>query len=326
MIGRREFITLLGSAAAAWPLVARAQQAKPVVGLLAGGTAKAYAQLLSAFLQGLNETGYIEGRSVAIEQRWAEGNYQRLPALADDLVQRQVSVLVALTTPAALVAKAATATIPVVFTTVGDPVQLGLVSSLSRPGSNVTGATHLNVELAPKLLETIREAVPAATSVALIVNPTNPNAETVANGMRSAAGTLGISLHVLRVGNDADLDDAFAKLPQLRAGALAVTSDVFLFSRREQIAAVALRQGLPSIYPQRDFAAAGGLMSYAGNNADGYHQAGIYAGRILKGEKPADLPVHQTTKVELVVNLRTAKALGITVPMTLLARADEVIE
>jgi putative tryptophan/tyrosine transport system substrate-binding protein len=314
---RREFITLLGGTAALWPVAARAQQAKPVVGLLAGGTAKAYAQLLSAFLQGLNETGYIEGRSVAIEQRWAEGNYQRLPALADDLVQRQVSVLVALTTPAALVAKAATATIPVVFTTVGDPVQLGLV---------VTGATHLNVELAPKLLETIREAVPAATSVALIVNPTNPNAETVANGMRSAAGTLGISLHVLRVGNDADLDDAFAKLPQLRAGALAVTADVFLFSRREQIAAVALRQGLPSIYPQRDFAAAGGLMSYAGNNADGYHQAGIYAGRILKGEKPADLPVHQTTKVELVVNLRTAKALGITLPMTLLARADEVIE
>ena len=194
---RREFITLLGGAAVGWPLTASAQQVKPVVGLLAGGTAKAYAPLLSAFLQGLNETGYAEGRSVAIEQRWADGNYQRLPALADDLVQRQVSVLVALTTPAAVVAKAATATIPVVFTTIGDPVQLGLVSSLSRPGSNVTGATHLNVELSPKLLETIREAVPAATSVALIVNPTNPNAETVANGMRSAAGTLGISLQRL---------------------------------------------------------------------------------------------------------------------------------
>jgi len=325
MIGRRDFITLLGGAVA-WPLAAHAQQAKPVVGLLAGGTAKAYAQLLSAFLQGLNETGYIEGRSVVIEQRWAEGNYQRLPALADDLVQRQVSVLVALTTPAALVAKAATATIPVVFTTVGDPVQLGLVSSLSRPGSNVTGATHLNVELAPKLLETIREAVPAATSVVLIVNPTNPNAETVANGMRSAAGRLGMSLNVLRVGNDADLDDAFAKLPQLRAGALAVTADVFLFSRREQIAAVALRQGLPSIYPQRDFAAAGGLMSYAGNNVDGYHQAGVYAGRILKGEKPMDMPVVQLSKFDLVINLKTAKALGLSLPPGLLSIADEVIE
>ena len=213
-----------------------------------------------------------------------------------------------------------------VFTTIGDPVQIGLVSSLSRPGGNVTGATHLNVEIGPKLLETIREAVPAATSVALIINPSNPNAEAIANGMHPAAGTLGISLHVLRVSNDANLDAAFAKLPQLRAGALVVSADAFLFSRSEQIATMALRHGLPSIYPHRSFAAAGGLMSYAGNNADGYHQAGVYTGRILKGEKPADLPVHQSTKVELVVNLRTAKALGLTLPMTLIGRADEVIE
>ena len=261
-----------------------------------------------------------------IEYRWAEGNYDRVPSLAADLVQRHVAVIAAFTTPAALAAKAATATIPVVFTTIADPVQIGLVSSLSRPGGNVTGATHLNVEIGPKLLETIREAVPAATSVALIVNASNPNAETIANGMHTAAGTLGISLHVLRVGNDTDLEAAFAKLPQLRAGGLVVSADAFLFSRSEQIAAMALRHRLPSIYPHRRFAAAGGLMSYAGNNADGYHQAGVYTGRILKGEKPADLPVHQSTKVELVVNLQTAKALGLTLPMTLLGRADEVIE
>ena len=323
---RRDFIAVLGGAAALAPFAAHAQQKTPTIGLLGSSTAKAYAPLTAAFRQGLAEAGFTEGRNIVIEYRWAEGNYDRVPSLAADLVQRQVAVIAAFTTPAALAAKAATATIPVVFTTIGDPVQIRLVSSLSRPGGNVTGATHLNVEIGPKLLETIHEAVPAATSVALIVNPANPNADTVANGMLAAAGTLGISLHVLRVGNEADLDAAFAKLPQVRASALVVSADAFLFSRSEQIAAMALRHGLPSIYPQRSFAAAGGLMSYAGNNADGYHQAGVYTGRILNGAKPADLPVHQSTKVELIVNLRTAKALGLTLPMTLLGRADEVIE
>ena len=296
------------------------------MGCSAAQTPKIGRHFLSAFLQGLNEAGFAEGRNVAIEYRWADGHYDRLPALAADLVARRVSVISALTTPAALAAKEATTAIPVVFTTIGDPVQIGLVNSLSRPSGNTTGATHLNVELGPKLLEAIREAVPAATLVALIVNPTNPNVEAVTNGMRAAAATLGISLHVQRVSNDADLGEALAQLPQLRAGALVVSADGFLYSRREQIAAVALRQGLPSICPQRDFAAVGGLMSYAGNNIDGYHQAGVYTGRILKGEKPSDLPVHQSTKVELVVNLRTAKALGLTLPMTLLGRADEIIE
>jgi putative ABC transport system substrate-binding protein len=322
---RREFIAGLGGAALA-PFSLRAQQATPTIGVVAGGAARAYASFTAAFLQGLTEAGYQEGRNVAIEYRWAEGNYDRLPEMAADLVKRRVSVLVAFTTPAARAAKAATATVPVVFTTIGDPIQLGFVTSLGRPGGNVTGATHLNVEIGPKLLEIMHEAVPTAKSLALILNPHNPNAETALGSLRAAATRLGVELQVLHVGGEHDLDAAFARLAQLRVGALVIAGDAFVFSRYEQIAAMALRLGLPTICPHRNFPVAGGLMSYAGNNVDGYHQAGVYAGRILKGEKPADLPVHQSTKVEFVINLRTAKALGLRIPLPLLGRADEVIE
>jgi putative ABC transport system substrate-binding protein len=323
-VRRRTVITLLGGAAA-WPLAARAQQ-RPVIGLLGTATAKAWAPLLAAFHQGLGQVGHIEGRNVAVEYRWAEGQYDRLPAMAADLIQRQVAVLVAFTTPAALVAKAATSTIPIVFTSIANPVQVGLVASLSRPAGNVTGATYLSLEVGPKLLELMREAVPAATKVALLINPTNPNAEAQVGNLNAAARTLGLELQVLRVSNEGELDAAFAALVQQRVSGLVIGGDPFLNSRNEQIAALALRHGLPAIYPSRTFAAAGGLMSYSGNAAEMYRQAGVYTGRILKGEKPADLPVQQTTKVELIVNLRTAKALGIDLPLPLLGRADEVIE
>jgi putative ABC transport system substrate-binding protein len=323
-VRRREFITLLGGAALAPDIVCA--QTMPVIGLLGTATARSWAPLLAAFHQGLNENGYAEGRNVAVEYRWAEGRYERLPDMANDLIRRQVSVFVAFTTPAALAAKAATATIPIVFTTISDPVQIGLVASLSRPGGNITGASYLNLEVGPKLLELMREALPAATTMALLINPTNPNAESQVRTLQAAARTLGLELHVLRVSNERDLDAAFAAMAQLRAAGLVVGGDPFLNTRNEQIAALALRQALPSIYPSRSFVAAGGLMSYAGSAAEAYKQAGIYAGRILKGEKPADLPVQQTTKVELIINMKTAKALGINIPLPLLGRADEVIE
>ncbi len=322
---RREFNTLLAGAAA-WPLAARAQQTVPVIGLLGSATAVAWASLLTAFRTGLNEAGYAEGRNVAVEYRWAEGRYDRLPAMAADLAQRRVSVMVAFTTPAALVAKATTATIPVVFTTISDPVQVGLVASLSRPGGNLTGTTYLNLEVGPKLLEALREALPTATTMAVLINPTNPNAEAQAGNLRAAARTLGIELHVLPVSNDLDLDAAFATLARQRPGGLVIGGDPFLNSRNQLIAAMALRHALPTIYPSRTFVAAGGLMSYAGSATEAYRQAGNYTGRILRGEKPADLPIQQTTKFELIVNLRTARVLGIDLPPTLLARADEVIE
>jgi putative ABC transport system substrate-binding protein len=274
----------------------------------------------------LNEAGYAEGRNMAIEYRWAEGRYDRLPAMAAELVERHPSVIVAFTTPAARAAKAATATIPVVFTTIGDPIATGLVDSLSRPGGNVTGATHLNVEIGPKLLEIMHEVIPAAKSLALMVNPNSPNAENAERSIGAAAGTLGVGLHILRVGSDRDLEAAFAALSELRPGGLVIAADAFIHSQSGRIAATALRAGLPTIYPQRSFPSSGGLMSYAGNVDDGYHQAGVYAGRILKGAKPADLPVHQSAKVEFVINLRTAKALGLNIPLPLLGRADEVIE
>jgi putative ABC transport system substrate-binding protein len=322
---RREFITLLG-AAAAWPLAARAQQPMPVVGVLGGATAQGWAPLVAAFRQGLSETGAVEGRNVASEARWAEGQYDRLPALAADLIQRQVAVIAAFTTPAALAAKAATATIPIVFTTISDPVKIGLVTSLSRPGGNVTGVTSLSVEVGPKLLELLREVVPGATSIALLVNPTNPNTEAVAREIQAAARTMGLQLQVLQAGTEAEIETAFATLAQRRPGGLVIGGDTFLNTRSGQLAALALRHAVPAIFSSRAFAVAGGLMSYAGNATDAYRQAGVYAGRILKGEKPADLPVQRSTKVELVVNLTTAKALGITVPLPLLGRADEVIE
>jgi putative tryptophan/tyrosine transport system substrate-binding protein len=325
-VKRRDFITLLGGAAA-WPLEARAQQpAMPVIGLLSSVTARQWAPFIAAFLQGLNEVGFVEGQNVATEQRWAEGQYDRLPAMAVDLIQRRVAVIAALTTPAAVAAKAATATIPIVFTTIGDPVQIGLVTSLSRPGGNITGVTYLNVEVAPKLLELLHEVIPTATTMAALVNPTNPNADTLSRSLQIAARTLGLQLHVLKASTEHDIETAFVTLAQLRVSGLVIPSDVFIITHEERLAAWALRYRLPAIFQTPALAMAGGLMSYSGSALDVYRQAGVYTGRVLKGEKPADLPVQQSTKVELIINLKTAKALGLTIPLPLIGRADEVIE
>jgi putative ABC transport system substrate-binding protein len=325
---RREFITLLGGAVAAWPIVARAQQpGMPVIGFLNSASRDGYVPELAAFMLGLKDTGYIDGQNVKIEYRWAEGHYDRLPALIADLVQHQVSVLAATSTAAALAAKAAKLTTPVVFTTSGDPVRLGLVDNLSRPSGNITGATQLNAEVGPKRLELLHELLPTATIIALLVNPTNPVSETLSRDMEAAARTLGLQLHVLKASTDQDLDTAFATLVQLRVSGLVIASaDGFFTSRTEHLAALAVRHAVPTIYQYRELAAAGGLMSYGGNNKDSYRTAGIYTGRILKGEKPEDLPVQQVTKIEMVVNLKTAKALAVNIPLTLLGRADEVIE
>jgi putative ABC transport system substrate-binding protein len=328
MVRRRDFITLLGGAAAAWSVAARAQQpAMPVIGFLNGASPEGYAPYVAGFRQGLRDAGYTEGQNVAIEYRWAEGQYDRLGAMAADLVRRQVAVIVATSTPAAIVAKVATTTIPVVFTTSSDPVQLGLVASLARPGGNVTGVTQLNVEVAPKRLEILHELVPSATIVAALINPTIPViAQTLASDLQAAARTLRLQLHVLHASSEREIDDAFASLARLRAGGLVIGSDAYFNSRMEQLATLSLRHAVPAIFQYREFAAAGGLMSYAGSIADSYRRAGTYAGRILKGDKPADLPVQQATRVELIINTKTAKALGLTVPLTLLATADEVIE
>jgi putative tryptophan/tyrosine transport system substrate-binding protein len=312
--------------AAAWPLAARAQQpATPVIGFLNSASSGVYATVVAAFRQGLKEAGYVEGQNVAIEFRWADGQYDRVPAMAAELVGGRVDVIVA-NTPGNLAGKAATTTIPIVFTTAGDPVQMGLVASLARPGGNVTGAAQLGVEVAPKQLQLVHELVPTATVIAVLVNPTNPNAETVLRDLQAAARILGVQLHVLHASAEREFDTVFASLGQLRAGALVISPDPLFIARSEQLAALALRHAVPAISVFREFVAAGGLMSYGGSNPDIYRIAGVYAGRILKGDKPADLPVQQTTKVELIINLKTAKALGLTIPETLLATADEVIQ
>jgi putative tryptophan/tyrosine transport system substrate-binding protein len=324
---RREFITLLGGATAAWPLGANAQQsAMPVIGFLNGASAEGYALYVSAFRQGLKEAGYVEGQNVAIEYRWADGHYEQLPALAADLVRRRVSVIAATSTPANLVAKAATTTIPIVFTTGGDPVRVGLVASMNRPGGNVTGVSSLDVEVAPKRLELAHELVPTATTIALLVKPTDPNSETLSKELAVAAPALGVQLHVVHANTEREIDEAFATVAQVRAGALVIGADAYFNSRLVQLGALTLRYAVPTIYQYRQFADAGGLMSYGTSLTDLYRQAGVYTGRVLKGENPADLPVQQATKIELIINLKTAKALGITLPLPLLGRADEVIE
>jgi putative ABC transport system substrate-binding protein len=327
-VRRRDFITLLGGAAAVWPFAARAQQpGVPVVGFLNVASPEGYRPMVTAFRQGLQESGYVEGRNVAIEYRWAEGRSDRLPALAADLVHRQVAVIAATTTPAALAAKAATTTIPIVFETGGDPIQIGLVASLNRPGGNATGVSQLNTEVMPKRLELLHELLSTATAIALLVNPTNPAlAEVVLRASRAAIQTLGLDLHVLNASAESDFDAVFANVIQLRAGGLVIGADAFFTSRQEQLAALALRHAVPAVYEYREFVAAGGLLSYGGSLPDSYRLAGVYSGRILKGEKPGELPVQQVTKVEMFLNLKTAKALGITVPLPLLGRADEVIE
>ena len=327
MIERRDFITLLGGTAA-WPFVAQAQQSTvPVIGFLGSESADSSADRLRGFRQGLGETEYVEGRNAAIEYLWADGQYERLPALAADLVRRQVAVIAAAGVPVALLAKRATTAIPIVFTTAGDPVALGLVASLNRPGGNLTGVTNLNVEVGPKRLEILRELAPTATIIALLINPTNPIGETQSRDLQAAARTLGLQLHVLQASTERDFDTVFATLIQLRVGALVISPDIFFTARSEQLATLTVRHAVPTISSEgRKFVLAGGLMSYGGSLTDAYRLAGIYAGRILKGEKPTDLPVQQSTKVELIINLKTAKALGLTVPSSLLARADEVIE
>jgi putative ABC transport system substrate-binding protein len=324
---RREFITLLGGAAAAWPLAARAQQpALPVIGWLDSVSLEERRDWLVRFRQGLQEVGLVVGENVAFEYRSSQGQYERLPALAAELVSRRVAVIVANSNNAAVVAKAVTAATPIVFLVGADPVKLGLVSSLNRPGGNMTGVTSLGTTIMTKVLGLLHELIPAASVIALLLNPDNPNAGPNTNEVQEAARALGLQIHVLRANSDRDLETAFANLAQVRAGALLIEGDPFFTSRRDRLVALAAEHSIPAIASAASFAAAGGLMNYSSSDAERYRLVGVYAGRILKGAKPADLPVVQSSKFELVINLKTAKALGLTIPPVVLAIADEVIE
>jgi putative ABC transport system substrate-binding protein len=326
-IRRREFIFTLGGAAAAWPLAARAQQpAMPVIGFLSGVSPGPFAQRLAAFRQGLSESGTIEGRNVAIEYRGAEGQYDRLPALATELVGRRIAVIVAYTNQAALAAKVATTTIPIVFLIGADPIKLGLVASLARPGENITGVSWFGADLVPKQLSLLHELVPNAAVIALLVDLNVLNAASYVSEVQSAARALGLQLVVLNARTPGDIDIAFASLERERAGALVVGAGAFLVSWRNQIIALAARHAIPAIYGFREYSADGGLISYGNDIPDAFRRAGVYTGRILKGDKPADLPVEQATKFELIINLKTAKALGLAVPSSMQLLADEVIE
>jgi putative ABC transport system substrate-binding protein len=325
-IGRRELLAALGGAAA-WTFAARAQQpAMPVVGFLNSTSLEGYAPYVAAFRQGLKDAGYVEGQNVTIEYRWAEGQYDRLPSLAADLVQQKVTVIAATSTPAALAAKAATSTVSIVFTTGGDPIKLGLVASLNRPGGNVTGVSSLISELGSKRLGLLRELLPATTAITTLVNPDFQDAERQLTEVEVAARGVGLQLIVLRASSEREIDAAFATMSQQGGRPLLVTVDPFFLARRDQIVALAARGAIPALYPVRDFAVAGGLMSYGTDFADSYRQCGIYAGRIVRGEKPADLPVQRSVKFEFVINLKTAKALKPSVPNAMQLLADEVIE
>ena len=324
---RRAFIEGIAALGVAWPLGTRAQQSSmPVIGYLGPGSAQSDAFRVTGFRQGLKEAGYVEGQNFKIEYRFAEDHYDRLPAMATDLVRHQVAVIVATSASASLAAKAATKTLPIVFETAGDPVKLGFVGSLSRPGGNLTGVTQLGEEATPKRLELLRELLPTARVMALLVNPAESLSESQVPVSLAAAETLGLELHVLNASIERDFDAAFEKLTELRAGGLMIGGSAFFTGHIEQLAALTVRHRIPAIYQRREFAAAGGLMSYGTDIAETHRLVGIYTGRVLKGEKPADLPVQQATKVELYVNLKTAKALGLTVPISLLGRANEVIE
>ena len=329
---RRDFIKIAFVPAtalplSAWPVSGWAQRAKkPVIGLLGSTSAEAYASRVASVRKGLSEAGFVEGQNVTIESRWADGHYERLPALATDLIRSKVDVILAITTPAAVAAKAATTTLPVVFEVGADPVKLGLVASLNKPGGNLTGVSLLNVELGAKRLELLYGVVPPATIFGLLINPTNSNAETISKDVKAAAKELGIQIHVQHATNEADFEPAFASLRELGVRALVIGTDPLFNASSERLAALSLRYVMPSVYQYRPFAAAGGLMSYGDSSTEPFRQAGIYVGRILKGEKQGELAIQQSTKVELIVNLTTAKTLGIRLPTALTARADEIVD